>query len=64
MQYIQATKGNKEFRNQIILETITHMENRSGADLLLALHTDDPGMLYSVADAVEKIWKKDPQSNR
>ena len=58
MQYVKATGRDEEFRNQIILETIRHMENRSGADLLLALHTDDPGMLYSVTDIIEKVLKK------
>ncbi len=62
MQYIQATGSDKEFRNHIILETIKHMANRSGADLLVALHADDPGMLYSATDIMEKIIKKKPSN--
>ena len=58
MQYLQATGSDTEFRNHIILETIKHMANRSGADLLVALHSDDPGMLYSATDIMEKIIKK------
>ena len=57
MQYIQATGRDKEFRNQIILETIKHIANRSGADLLVALHTDDLGP-YSVTDSARKIFEK------
>ncbi len=57
MQYVKATGGDAEFRNQIILETIKHMANRGGSDLLLALHSDDPGMLYSVTDIIEKVLK-------
>ena len=60
MQYLQATGSDKEFRNHIILETIQHMANRSGADLLVALHSDDPGMPYSATDIMEKIIKKRP----
>ena len=62
MQYIQATGSDKEFRNHIILETIKHMANRSGADLLVALHSDEPGMLYSATDIMEKIIKKKPSN--
>ena len=60
MQYIQATGSDKEFRNHIILETIKHMANRSGADLLAALHSDDPGMLGSATDIMERMIKKKP----
>ena len=63
MQYIQAAGSDKEFRNHIILETIKHMANRSGADLLVALHSDDPGMLYSTTDIMEKIIKKRPSNS-
>ena len=62
MQYIQATGSDKEFRNHIILETIKHMANRSGADLLVALHSDDPGMLYPTTDIMEKMIKKKPSN--
>ena len=56
MQYIQATGRDEEFRNQIILETIKHIANRSGADLLVALHTDDSGP-YSVTDLAKTYSK-------
>ena len=56
MQYIQATGRDEEFRNQIILETIKHLANRSGADLLVALHTDDTGP-YSVTDFAKTFSK-------
>lgn len=58
MQYIKATGGNEDFRNQIILETIKHLANRSGADLLAGSQTDDHGMPYSIPDAINKTLKR------
>ncbi len=58
MQYIKATGRDEEFRNKMIYETIQHMANRSGADLLVALHSEDTGMLYSATDMIEKISRK------